>query len=157
MFALEVEYLSGRSVATARHDRESPEWPPHPGRLFCALVAACHEGDLAEDEREAGRRALLWLERQNPPAISVSEARARDIVPVFVPVNDVKSPDLKPDRVPSAGQVVAAVEVLPERRPKQPRFFPSVFPARASLHFVWTPAAGVEPHLPALTRLAACV
>src|SRR5579871_1572811 len=134
MFALEVEYLAGRSVATARHDRELAEWPPHPGRLFCALVAACHESDLTADEREAGRNALCWLEQQDSPAISVSEASARDIISVFVPVNDVKSPDLKPDRVPSAGQIVSALEVLPERRPKQPRFFPSVTPARPVLH-----------------------
>jgi len=157
MFALEVEYLAGRSVATARHDRELAEWPPHPGRLFCALVAACHESDLTADEREAGRNALCWLEQQDSPAISVSEASARDIISVFVPVNDVKSPDLKPDRVPSAGQIVSALEVLPERRPKQPRFFPSVTPARPVLHFVWTQAEGIEPHLQPLARLAACV
>lgn len=156
MFALEVEYLAGRSVATARHDRESAEWPPHPGRLFCALVAACHEGDLTEDEQEAGRSALLWLERQNPPAISVSAATHRDVLPVFVPVND-KNEQCKIDAKKKVKFHPAINGEIAIRRGRQERAFPSVTPARATLHFVWTLAAGIEPHLPALARLAACV
>jgi CRISPR-associated protein Csb2 len=157
MLVMEVEYLTGRAVATERHDRESPEWPPHPGRLFSALVAACHEADLTEAEREAGRQALRWLEVLDPPAIAVSTALARDVVPVFVPVNDAQAPDVKSSRAPTARQVGAAVEVLPERRPKQPRFFPSVTPERAIVHFVWRPAYNVDDHRPALARLAGCV
>jgi CRISPR-associated protein Csb2 len=156
MFALEVEYLAGRSVATARHDRESAEWPPHPGRLFCALVAACHEGDLTEDEREAGRSALLWLERQASPAISVSAATHRDVLPVFVPVND-KNEQCKIDAKKKVKFHPAINGEIAIRRGRQERTFPSVTPTRPILHFVWTPAAGIEQHLPALARLAACV
>ena len=61
MLVLEVEYLTGRAVATARHHREQPEWPPHPGRLFSALVAACHEADLTDLEREAGASGFSGL------------------------------------------------------------------------------------------------
>ena len=39
MFAIRVECLTGRYVATAYDDRSRAEWPPHPARLFSALVA----------------------------------------------------------------------------------------------------------------------
>jgi CRISPR-associated protein Csb2 len=156
MFALEVEYLAGRSVATARHDRDTAEWPPHPGRLFCALVAACYEGDLTEEEREAGRSALLWLEGQHPPAISVSEATHRDVLPLFVPVND-KNDQCKIDAKKKVKFHPTINGEIAIRRGRQERTFPSVTPARPILHFVWTPAEGVESYLPALARLAACV
>ena len=42
MLALRVEYLTGVCMATKHDDasRASPEWPPHPDRLYSALVAA---------------------------------------------------------------------------------------------------------------------
>ena len=69
MLALEVEYLLGRALAMAHNDRTGAEWPPHPARLFSALVAALHEADLSEAERIAGRAALAWLEQLPPPAL----------------------------------------------------------------------------------------
>lgn len=56
-----VELLSGSYDASDVEDREYPEWPPHPARLYCAMVAA------ARSEHE--RSALRWLERQPPPLI----------------------------------------------------------------------------------------
>ena len=144
MFIVEVEYLTGRAVATARHDREQPEWPPHPSRLFSALVAACHEADLTEAEREAGRAALRWLEKLPPPALAVTAASPRDVVPVFVPVNDSTIPGVRAGRAPSDGQIADAVRVLPERRPRQGRFFPSVTPEHAVVHFLWRAKPGAE-------------
>lgn len=85
MLALQIDFLTGRYVATAFNDRRSGEWPPHPARVFSALVAAW--GD-AEPHDEAEREALMWLERQDPPEIAASEAASRDVVTVFVPVND---------------------------------------------------------------------
>ncbi len=93
MFAIEVGLLTGRYVATAFDDRNHAEWPPHPARLFSALVAA-HFDSLMPPEDERG--ALEWLERQGPPEITASDADERDVVTVFVPVNDtstVSSPD----------------------------------------------------------------
>ena len=55
MIAIEVELLTGRYVATSFNDRRVPEWPPHPARLFSALVATAAEH---EDVAESGRRAL---------------------------------------------------------------------------------------------------
>src|SRR6266540_110108 len=122
MFALEVEYLTGRAVASKRHDREAAEWPPHPGRLFSALVAALKECEFGKAEREA----LLWLERQSPPSLSVHDATARDVVPVFVPVNDSAAPEKIPTKGFSAGQLSEGIKVLPDRRARQQRAFPSV-------------------------------
>lgn len=85
LFTIEVELLTGRYVATAHNDRRLAEWPPHPARLFSALVAAHSEAGKSADEREA----LLWLERQPPPSLEASPSFERDVLDVYVPVNDV--------------------------------------------------------------------
>lgn len=85
MFALEMTLLTGCYAATAHNDRSFAEWPPHPARLFSALVAT-HHAEPCVDPAE--RKALEWLEAQGAPSIVASEAAARDIVTVFVPVND---------------------------------------------------------------------
>ena len=88
MFSIEVELLTGRYVATAHDDRAKAEWPPHPARFFSALVAAHYEGPLPLDPAE--RAALVWLEEQQPPSLDVAlEVGSRDVLDVFVPVNDI--------------------------------------------------------------------
>ena len=87
MFAIEVNFLTGRYVATAHHHRDRPEWPPHPARLFSALVATyadSHRPDPAE------RSALEWLEAQPSPAIHAPNAIPRSVATHFVPVNDAR-------------------------------------------------------------------
>jgi CRISPR-associated protein Csb2 len=89
MLAIEVELLTGRYVATAHNDRGRAEWPPHPARLFSALVAALHDHDPVD---HAERAALLWLERQDAPSLRVdpeSRVGRRQVHDVYVPVNDV--------------------------------------------------------------------
>lgn len=82
---LRVEYLTGRAIATAYHDRNLAEWPPHPARLYSALVAHWHESE----EKSAGERAALkWLAKLGPPRIYASAASRRSVVPTYVPVND---------------------------------------------------------------------
>jgi CRISPR-associated protein Csb2 len=85
MFAIAVELLAERYTATQFNDRNNPEWPPHPARLFSAMVAAWADSD--EPDR-AERAALQWLEEQDPPAIHCGEGRRRRVVTHFVPVND---------------------------------------------------------------------
>lgn len=85
MIAIEVNFLTGRFVATAHHDRSSAEWPPHPARLFSALVAT-----WGEDEDSHEREALEWLEAQSPPSIVVPDGTPRKVLTHFVPVNDSK-------------------------------------------------------------------
>lgn len=84
-FCIEVNFLTGRYVATSHNDRRRSEWPPHPARLFSALVAAWADVDEPDPSE---REALEWLEAQGPPAISASDAVARTVVSHFVPVND---------------------------------------------------------------------
>lgn len=84
MIALEVELLTGRYVATSFNDRSTPEWPPHPARLFSALVATAHEH---EELTSSARSALEWLERQGAPEIEASAAEERTAIPAYVPGN----------------------------------------------------------------------
>jgi len=86
VLGLEIEFLTGRYAATAYNDRYRAEWPPHPARVYSALVAA-HYDDPEPDPAE--RRALEWLESAGPPVIEVSSAAFRGVTDVFVPVNDV--------------------------------------------------------------------
>ena len=83
-FAIEVNLLTGRYAATCYNDRQSGEWPPHPARLFSAMVAAWAEDGSDPEERAA----LEWLEAQGAPDIAASAAVHRKVVPHFVPVND---------------------------------------------------------------------
>lgn len=57
-----------------------PEWPPHPGRLFCALVAASRSN---EDDA-----ALRWLEAKPPPDVHVPDAATNEAgLTAYVPTN----------------------------------------------------------------------
>lgn len=85
MFAISVELLSGRYTATQFNDRNRPEWPPHPARLFSAMVATWADNDEPDP---AERSALCWLEEQAPPSIRCGEEHRRSVVTHFVPVND---------------------------------------------------------------------
>ena len=85
MFAIAVELLSGRYTATRFNDRNQPEWPPHPARLFSAMVAAWADADEPDP---AERDALRWLEEQDVPSIRCSDGHRRSVVTHFVPVND---------------------------------------------------------------------
>lgn len=84
MITLRLELLTGRYVASKFNDRNSAEWPPHPSRLFSALVAAHYEGG----EPEGGEAALRWLEAQAPPRMTFTGAAHRSLKIHFVPVND---------------------------------------------------------------------
>ena len=87
VFAIEVNFLTGRYVATAHHDRGQTEWPPHPARLFSALVATYADNDNPDP---AERLALEWLEAQPSPAIRASDAVPRSVTAHFVPANDAR-------------------------------------------------------------------
>ncbi|MHB1988048.1 MAG: type I-G CRISPR-associated protein Csb2 [Acidimicrobiales bacterium] len=85
MLAVEIDLLTGRYSATRHNDRHRPEWPPHPQRLFSALVAIWADADEPDPlEREA----LEWVETLAAPEIRCSAAFARSAIVSFVPVND---------------------------------------------------------------------
>ena len=71
-------------------------WPPSPGRLFQALVAGAVRGGslLPEDQR-----ALIWLEKCDPPKIVAPAVRRGRAVRSFVPNNDLDAVKGDPSRV----------------------------------------------------------
>jgi CRISPR-associated protein Csb2 len=112
MLAIGLELLTGRYVATAYNDRSVAEWPPHPARLFSALVATWQDADPAVADGEVELMALRFLERLPAPVIHCSGDQGtarRTVSPVFVPVNDVATVG-EPDttKLEAAEQAVAA-------------------------------------------------
>ena len=170
MIALRLELLTGRYVASEFNDRNRAEWPPHPARVFSALVAAHYEGG----EPEQGEAALRWLEAQPPPQLCFSPASARDSKIHYVPVNDKAISDARqvenawakvfaagdakqsakaesqlakayakvsaPDEKLSKNAPEVAAHLLPATRTRQPRTFPTVIPTDPVVHFVWEQA-----------------
>lgn len=111
---LSVEFLGlyGAADVTAR---KKVEWPPHPDRLYQALIDAA----LPED-----RPALAWIEQQTPPDVDCANAVA---LPwgadgcTYVPTNyPIKN----------------AADALPEFRNKQARQFPMAVP-EGPVCYVW--------------------
>jgi len=115
MLALAWQYLTGRAVAKDITDGTQAEWPPHPDRVFQALVAAW--GEHGENPEEAA--ALAWLCEREPPSISAPVDVQRPAAPkVYVPTNDVEH---------TRGDYNAKLlALIPERRTRKERFFPSV-------------------------------
>ena len=46
MLTIAVELLTGSYDAGDADDRRLAEWPPHPARLFCAMVAAARTAPI---------------------------------------------------------------------------------------------------------------
>jgi len=134
MLALQVEYLMGRVLVSAHNDRTAVEWPPHPARLFSALVAAYEECDLGD----RAKAALEWLEALPQPAIYAKptehEGMVRNAHKVFVPVNDSSE--------------------VPESRSRQVRWFPAFTPQDSHVWFIWNDATETERHADALQQIA---
>ena len=123
MLCMRIHYLTGRACAARFEDgdlKEQAEWPPHPSRLFSALVDAW--GECGEDPAE--REVLEWLERQEPPEIYYTPYAERRNVTVFAPINDE-----------SVAKKLGAT--LVESRARKPRRFPSVAPLDPQVFFLW--------------------
>lgn len=167
MIALRLELLTGRYVASEFNNRNRAEWPPHPARVFSALVAAYYEAG----KPEGGEAALRWLERLPPPQLSFSPASRRDLKVHYVPVNDKAISDASqvnnawaqvfaagddkqrnkaearlakayakvatPDKKLSKNAPEQGAHLLPSSRTRQPRTFPTVIPEDPIIHFAW--------------------
>jgi CRISPR-associated protein Csb2 len=83
------------------------------------------DGSEAEAAWIRERAALKWLEEQEAPEMNWPEASPRDVVKVYVPVNDPGLPQ-DPDRV-KASEMRAALGVLPDQRSRQERTFPASY------------------------------
>ncbi|AHF93673.1 CRISPR-associated protein [Opitutaceae bacterium TAV5] len=138
MLALGIHYLTGYATATSVGSRDEAEWPPHPGRVFMALVAALYETKPHPGDTDSAslwqeeHTALEWLEALEAPSLKVSEHfDKRAVVTSYVPVNDKLS--------------------LPAN--KQPRTFPKVRPHDPNVFLVWPDATPSNSHKNALQRL----
>ncbi len=158
MFGIEVEFLTGVSVAASPYQREEPEWPPHPDRLFQALVAAWGRNDQPDTGE---KQALEWLETLDRNTLEIHAPRAlpRTVTSVFVPPNDARTTGRAGSRPPR--NIYEAVRVVPDlRKNRQPRAFPAVIvdPSISghvrTIRYVWRDAGGVHLHREALGRLA---
>jgi CRISPR-associated protein Csb2 len=131
MFALGVELLMRRAVMARWDSREEPEWPPHPDRVFMALVAAW--GENGEDT--AGLAVLEWLEKLSEhalPALRVPDgASFRTQFTSYVPVNDDHSP------ISKKGKPETPLGSLPFGRGRNARSFPAVVPAEHTFFLRW--------------------
>ena len=83
---LTVRFHEGRYHGHADGFNAVDGWPPSPGRLFQALVAAAARGARLLDD---DRRALGWLERLDPPRIAAPPVSRGHPVKLFVPNNDL--------------------------------------------------------------------
>lgn len=156
--SISFTFLNDRYFAASRTgERSEPEWPPHPGRAFMALVAALYRRQRAAGDAEfvAEREAVRALQTLASPAIFAPLATALSYPKVFVPVNH-----LKEKRGPQL------LKLLPNRREKKERYFPgyairSPDPApddglpQEGVHFIWEGAGADEilRHSTALKRL----
>ncbi len=138
MLALGIHYLTGYATATGVGSRDEAEWPPHPGRVFMALVAALYETKPHQDDADSTlvwqdeHAALEWLEALDPPSLKVSEHfDRRTVVTSYVPVNDKLS--------------------FPAN--KQPRTFPKVRPHDPNVFLIWREAVASASQKDALERL----
>jgi CRISPR-associated protein Csb2 len=138
VFGFEVEFLTGVSVAAHPHRRTEAEWPPHPDRLFQALVAAWGRN---EDPCEEELAALQWLESLPPETFSLSAPRSfpRRVVPVYVPPNDMQTSGRVGSRIPDRDAARSATVVPSLRLNRQERFFPAVIPAaeKPVVYYEW--------------------
>ena len=100
---LTLEFLGPYAAADVSR-KDTPEWPPHPDRVYQSMVDAAALEDVAELD------ALRWLEAQPAPSLVVPDAVQMANAETFVPVN-----------YPDSGDDL-------EARTKQPRPFPMVWP-----------------------------
>lgn len=139
------EFLTSRYVAKATH--LEPEWPPHPARLFYALVSALHvfRSERNENGDPEERKALEWLEALDHPDVLAAhrdQIGMRRVVTHHVPGNDPESGGRKPHH-------------LPEHRVKSERHFPTLLLSDTSnrVHFSWPNIVPGETHEASLRRL----
>lgn len=89
MLQLQIRFPGGHYCAASLADPAQPEWPPHPSRVYSALVAAAYAGGRTPLPEE--RAVLQRLEAATPPLLGFPDHDAPPAPDVFVPVNDDKS------------------------------------------------------------------
>lgn len=154
MFGFRVTYLRGSVTAAdmrSGNAKDEVEWPPHPDRLFCALVQAW--GDLGA--AALGRSALCWMEQLPPPFIRCGTMLTTSVVRRFVPVNDTWNP-ITTD---SKGRKKCAPPIAgsPIGRVRQPRLIPTATLSDDTATFWWPDATPAADHRQSLLELSNAV
>lgn len=139
-FVISLDFLTGRCVAANVANRDEPEWPPHPGRVFMALAAACFE--RGEDEKEVA--ALKWLESLPAPLIYASNSTPRSLVKFYVPVND---------KLTVNKSLLQSTPGL--ARSKQERSYPTAIPRDPIVKLVWQNVSNSDEHIGPLSDVCA--
>ena len=117
MLEISVRFLVGEFVAQT-HGVAS-EWPPHPARLFYALIAAWYDGGRGQAEDAA----LRWLESQEAPSIVADREAPEEKYEAWLPMNSVPQWNKKSGKKPSL--------------PKTPKLRASRYVGDAPIGFVW--------------------
>lgn len=155
LISLAVEFVTGVCRAELRHERGRAEWPPHPDRLFMALVATMHEAFGSACRNRRFEESLEWLEQQPAPEIAVDlKVGRRESLVHYVPTND--------DRIALRGSAAAAsnstvesqVRTLPALRGCKPRRFAAIPLGDPKVHYIWaaSPPEAVRSSLAELCR-----
>jgi CRISPR-associated protein Csb2 len=131
MLCITIRLRLGTYDAATVDDPLAAEWPPHPARVFCALVA----GDPTPDEW----RALRWLEAQTSPEVHAPAQLAQLAHEQFLVTN----------RTEAGG----GSQTHPGRKQMQ-RVKPRLLPRRPTFHVVWPDAEPSAEDLAALDSLA---
>ena len=117
------------------------DWPPSPARLFQALVAGVGLGGPLGN---ADRKALEWIEKQDPPLIAAPTGwRPRRGVLFYMPNNDS-------DRI--GGDPLRMAKIRTGKKVFRPRFFDAAVP----FVYVWplADAGGDDQNARAICSLA---
>ncbi|MBV8844756.1 MAG: type I-U CRISPR-associated protein Cas5/Cas6 [Bryobacterales bacterium] len=152
MFGFRITYLRGSVTAAdirRGNEKDAIEWPPHPDRLFSALIQAW--GDL--DEPERGRVALRWLEKvceESAPLIRCGEVLSMNALQRYFPVNDNWDPIVKGKITPPiAGTLIG--------RDRKPRRIPAATLSDEVVVFWWPSIEPSRDDHSSLTELAHAV
>ncbi|MFO1423662.1 MAG: type I-U CRISPR-associated protein Csb2 [Candidatus Competibacteraceae bacterium] len=143
---LRVSFPSGRCYAARAEDPALPEWPPHPSRVFSALVAAAYRSGEGMTARR--RAALEWFEGLPPPVIAAPAADLAAAPVSYVPPGD------SVERKGKKGEEQYEHGI---HRWRQPRHFPSaIILGEPVVGYGWAIEAE-EPPLAVLADIAAGV
>lgn len=121
---IRVELLRGVYEAADAVDDLGAEWPPHPARLFCGLLAGA--------DGEEDMSLLRWLESQPPPVVIAADVWEDDNRrPSYVPSNQIQ-------------RKASAYQHFPARKALGPRTWRHVAPRSPVVGYQWDaePSAG---------------
>ncbi len=116
MLVLEIEYLTGVSFSSELHEPSKPEWPPHPDRVFLALISS-----WGHFKNSTEANALRWLESQEPPNILFPNHHCRTCFFSFVPTSGNLEKKIFPEGVKTKPILNLNSSIV-----RKKRMFPSV-------------------------------